>query len=145
MIVPSQSWSFGSASLEEKTTVVAGVVLVILSLAAILFFVFASVASILTRNASHYWTSTFVLSSIALGGWIVFYGAKVLVGGGVMIYRSNLVLFWFLTLGVLISASLAFQGPRRYIALSIWIASLVAANALVPIFIAPLIIWLKKP
>lgn len=81
-----------------------------------LCFVSISTFSLLTGSISHYWNACFLLCSIALGGWMILYSAQLRLGGGVVIYRSNLLLVWFLIFAVLISALARFASPQRYVA-----------------------------
>lgn len=123
--------NFSSLSMEEKLTLVSGVILVLLSLLAVLCFASVSIISVVTRRVSHYWNLCFVLCSFALGSWMISYAASLRLAGGMMVFRSNLLLLWVLILTVLVSAIVRFSGTQRYIAVLFVILSLVAYNIVV--------------
>ena len=129
--MPPPQVSFGSLSTGEKLTLVSGVILVLLSLLAMLSFASVSAISLVTRRVSQYWNFCFVVCSLALGGWMIFYAAELRLGGGMMIFRSNLVLLWFLILAELVSAAIRFAGTQRYIAVFFVILIVVAYNLVV--------------
>jgi hypothetical protein len=105
------------------------------SIIALLTFFSVSIASIVTRHISRHWNVCFLLCSCALGGWMVYYAGSLRLGGEVMFYRNNLILFYVLTLSVLISAIARFSSPKRYIAIAVLLVSLVAFNVAVPGFL----------
>jgi hypothetical protein len=119
----------------EKATLLAGLLLVLLSLIAGLFFVGLVIVSGLTKRISHYWNPCFVLCSIALGGWMIFYAAQLRFGGGVMILLNNVLLFWFLVCTVVVSATLRFASPQRYVAIAVLTLSLLLFEIAVPGFL----------
>lgn len=127
--------NWNTTSVAEKVTLLAGVLLVVLSLLAVLSFVSLSTITLVTRRVSHYWSVCFLLCSVALGGWMIFYAAQLRLGGGVMIFRNNLLLFWFLVFTVLVSAILGFASPRRYIAILLLTLGLGAFQVAVPGFL----------
>src|SRR5580704_15402844 len=110
--------------LTRTATALVSIILVILSLLGALYFLAISTLSLLTRSVSHYWNGCFLLCSIALGGWMILYSAQLRLGGGVMIFRNNLLLVWFLIFAVLISLSARFVGQQRYIAVLVLALSL---------------------
>jgi hypothetical protein len=124
-----------SMSIADKTTLITGVLLVILSLLAVLFFLSLSTIALVTRRISHYWNVCFLLNSLALGSWMIFYAAQLRFGDGVMIFRNNFLLFWLLVFTVLVSATLRFTSPQRYMAILILVISLVVFHVAVPIFL----------
>ena len=97
-------------SVSQKATLLLSAVLLILSLAAILYFVCLSVASFVTTRFAYAWSASFLLSSAALGGWMLFYAGLLRIGGGLMYLRRNVVLFWILIITVLASATVRFSG-----------------------------------
>jgi hypothetical protein len=98
-------------------TEIVGVALLILSFVAGVFFLLLSTITLVTRHISYWWKPCFLVCSLALGGWIVFYTVLLRLGGGVMVFRGNLLLFLFLIFAVLVSAILRFASPHRYIAM----------------------------
>jgi hypothetical protein len=138
----SQSVNFNTMTIVEKVTLVAGVLLVTLSLLAVLAFLSLSTISLVTRRISHYWNVCFWICSFALGGWMTFYAGQLRLGGGAMFFRNNVLLFWFLTLTVLISAVLRFAGPQRIIAIFVLALSLAVFHVAVPGFLNA--IWLIR-
>jgi hypothetical protein len=119
----------------EKAILLTGVLLIFLSLIAVLFFLSLSTIALATRRISHWWNMCFLLNSLALGGWMIFYAAQLRLGGEVVILRNNLMLFWFLVLTVLVSAILRFASPQRYMAILILAVSLVVFHITVPGFL----------
>jgi hypothetical protein len=111
----------------------AGLALLILSLVAGVFFFSLSTITLVTRRVSRWWRACFLVCSLALGGWMVFYTWLLLVGGGVMVFRSNLLLFLFLIFAVLVSAILRFASPERYIAILVVVVSLVVFHVVAPV------------
>jgi hypothetical protein len=129
-------------SLAEKRTLLAGVLLIFLSFLAVLSFASVSTISLVTRHISHYWNVCFLLCSLALGGWMIFYAGQLRLGGGVMIFRNNVLLFWLLIITVLVSAILRFASPQKYIAILVLALSLVVFHVAVPGFLNA--IWLIR-
>jgi hypothetical protein len=121
----------------EKVTAVAFAGLVILSLVAALSFVSLSVGSLLTQSLSRYWNGCFLVCAIALAGWMILYTCQLRLGGGVMIFRNNLLLFWFLVVAVVVSMSMRFASPQRYLAFLVFILILAAFHIAVPIMLNP--------
>ena len=119
----------------EKAILLTGILLIILSLLAALFFLSLSTIALVTRRISNWWNAWFLLSTLALGGWMIFYAAQLRLGGGVIIYRNNVLLFWFLVFAVLVSATLRFASPQRYMAILILAISLVIFHVAVPVFL----------
>jgi hypothetical protein len=108
---------FSVLSIANKATLAIGVLLICLSLVAGLTFVSVSVLSIIAAHISHHWKECFLLSSVSLGGWMIYYTGKLRFGGGLMVFRNNVLLVWFLILTVFISAILTFTGDTIYIVL----------------------------
>jgi hypothetical protein len=123
--------------LTGTATALVSIILVILSLLGALYFLAISTLSLLTRSVSHYWNGCFLLCSIALGGWMILYSAQLRLGGGVMIFRNNLLLVWFLIFAVLISITARFVGQQRYIAVLVLALSLAAFHIAVPGMTSP--------
>src|SRR5260370_1206382 len=119
-------------SIGQKATALASGLLIIISLIAALYFVSISVASVLTKSISHYWNECFLLCSTALAGWMILNAGLLRLGGGVMIFLNDLLIFWFLVLAVFVSTSLRFASPQRYIAILVWALSLAAFHIAVP-------------
>jgi hypothetical protein len=138
----TQSMNFNTLTIAEKVKLVAVVLLVTLSLLAVVAFASLSAISLVTRRISHYWNACFLLCSFALGGWMIFYAGLMRLGGGVMFFRNNVLLFWFLVLTVLVSAVLRFAGPHRYIAIFVLALGLVVFHVAVPGFLNS--IWLVR-
>ena len=126
-------------SVSQKATLLLSAVLLILSLAAILYFVCLSVASFVTTRFAYAWSASFLLSSAALGGWMLFYAGLLRIGGGLMYLRRNVVLFWILIITVLASATVRFSGPHRYFAILGVAVSLIGFHVAVPGFLSA--IW----
>jgi hypothetical protein len=131
-------------SIAEKALALVFAILVTLSLLACLSFVSISTFSLLTGRLSHYWNVCFLLCSTALAGWMILYAGQARLGGGVMIFLNNLMLFWFLVLAVLISALAKFSGPQRYVAVLILGLTLAAFYIAVPIIGPSTLIRLLK-
>jgi hypothetical protein len=132
-------------SLGQKSTALAFVLLVTVSLITAVYFVFISATSLLTQSVSHSWSWCFLVCSTALAGWMILYGCQLRLGsGGVMVFLNNLLLFWFLVFAVFVTASLGFAGPQRYIALLLWAVSLAAFHIfVVPGFLNPQrLVWM---
>ena len=123
--------------LTRTATVLVSIILIILSLFGALYFLAISTLSLLTRSFSHYWNGCFLLCSIALGGWMILYSAQLRLGGGVMIFRNNLLLVWFLIFAVLISITERFVGQQRYNAVLVLALSLAAFHIAVPGMTSP--------
>ena len=119
----------------EKAILLTGIILISLSLLAALSFLSLSTIALVTRRISNWWNACFLLSTVALGGWMIFYAAQLRLGGGVVIYRNNVLLFWFLIFAVLVSATLRFASPQRYMAILILAISLVIFHVAVPGFL----------
>jgi hypothetical protein len=131
-------------SLAEKALALVFAILVLLSLLACLSFLSISTFSLLIGSLSHYWNGCFLLCSTALVGWMILYAGRARLGGGVMIFLNNLMLFWFLALAVLISALARFSGPQRYVAVLVWCLTLAAFYIAVPIIGPSTLIRLLK-
>jgi len=123
-----------TVSLAEKGTLLAGILLILLSFVAVLSFAAVSTISLVTRHISQYWNVCFLLCSLALGGWMIFYAGQLRLGGGVMVFRSNALLFFLLIITVLVSAILRFASPQRYVAILVLALSLVLFYLAVPGF-----------
>jgi len=124
-------------SIAQKAIALASALLKILSLIAALYFVSISVASLLTKNIFHYWTGCFLLCSTALAGWMILYAGLLRLGGGVMIFLNDLLIFWFLVFAVFVSTTLRYPSPQRYIAIFVWVLILAAFHIAVPGFLNP--------
>jgi hypothetical protein len=59
-------------------------------------------------------------------GWMSYYAVWFIRGEGVMIFRSNLIMFWLLALATLLTAFAGFKHPHKYIAASA-VAVIIAA------------------
>jgi hypothetical protein len=68
---------------------------------------------------------------------VILYSAQLRLGGGVMIFRNNLLLVWFLIFAVLISITEKFVGQQRYIAVLVLALSLAAFHIAVPGMTSP--------
>lgn len=121
-----QDSGFSSLSSHQRILVVLGGALVLLSYSALLGCAFLSVLSPMTNRFSRYWTTCFILSAAATVGWMGYYAVWFIRGEGVMIFRSNLLMFWLLVLATLLSAFVGFKYPHKYIAASA-VALIVAA------------------
>lgn len=124
-------------SIGQKATALASAMLKILSLIAALYFVSISVTSLLVKSSSHYWNGCFLLCSTALAGWMILYAGLLRIGGGVMIFLNDLLIFWFFVFAVFASTILRFPSPQRYIAILVWALSLAAFHIAVPGFLNP--------
>ena len=124
-------------SIGQKATALASATLIILSLIAALYFVSISVASLLTRSISDYWKGCFLLCSTALAGWMILYAGLLRLGGGVMTFLNNMLIFWFLVFAVFVSTALRFPSPQMYIAILVLALSLAAFHIAVPGFLNP--------
>ena len=132
-----QTAEFQSRSIGEKLILLAGASLIILSFIALACFVSVSAVSLITWRTSHYWNACFLLCSFALGGWMILYAGQLRLGGGVFVYRNNVLLLFFLIFAVLISAVARFASPQRYVAIFILVLSLAAFHIAVPGITSP--------
>ena len=137
--LPNRLASLANLSVSQKATLLLSAVLLILSFVAILYFVCLSVISFVTPRFAHAWNVSFLLCSTALGGWMVFYAGLLRIGGGLMYFRRNVVLFWILIFTVLASATVRFSGPQRYFAIFGLALSLIGFHVAVPRFLSA--IW----
>src|ERR1700745_2386003 len=112
----TQDSGFSSLTSHQKILVVLGGGLVLLSYSALLGCAFLSALSLITKRIPRYWTLCFILCAVAMAGWMSYYAVMFIRGGGMMIYFSNLILFWLLALATLSSAFVGFKYPHRYIA-----------------------------
>jgi hypothetical protein len=131
-------------TLAEKALALVFAILVMLSLLACLVFVSISAFSLVTDRLSPYWNTCFLLCSTVLAGWMILYAGLARLGGGVMIFLKNLMLFWFIAFAVLISALVRFSGPQRFEAVLIWALILGVFYIAVPIFGPSILIRLVK-
>jgi len=100
------------------------------------YFVAISSVSLFTWRISHYWRGCFLLCSIALDGWMIFYSALLRLGGGVTIFRNNILLIWFLIFAAFVSALARFAGTHRYAAVLVIGLALITFHIAVPGLIA---------
>jgi hypothetical protein len=135
--------TFSSLSASEKATALAAVLLMIVSLVAGLFFVGLLIQLAVTKRITTYWNACFLLCAVALGSWMLFYTGLLWLGGGVMFFPNNLLLFWFLACAVLVSAALRFANPERYVAMAIVLLSLAAFEVAGPSFLRFTILLLR--
>ena len=139
-----QDSGFGSLSSHEKILVVLGGALVLLSYSALLGCAFLSVLSLMTDRFSRYWMTCFMLSAAATVGWMGYYAVWFVRGEGVMIFRSNLVMFWLLALATLLCAFVGFKHPHKYIATSAVAVIVAAYSYTFPILVRGIsILWRK--
>ena len=127
---------FSNLSLSDKLTLLVGVALAVSSLVAVLAFVLVSVHSIVIRHISRYWNIPFLLGSGSLAGWFVCYALLRRFGGGVMLYRGNVVILVCLAVATFVSIIFRFASPQRYYAIAGLILGLLAFNMIAPLFFA---------
>jgi len=101
----------------EKLLLFVEASLIVLSLLSLAFFVTLSAVSLVTWSVPHIWKVCFFLCAVSLSGWMLLYAAQLRIGGGVFIYRNNIILLFSLILAVLISAFIRFTGHQRYVAI----------------------------
>jgi len=121
----------------RKIWVLLGLGLIILSLVSLLYFLSVSALSLFTWSTPSHWKECFALCSIAYAGWMILYSCQLWLGGGVIMFRSNLLLLWSLFLAVLISVVVRFHGPQRYGAILVLGAVVVLFNVVVPGLTSP--------
>jgi len=111
-----QNGKLGSLKPGQKLLLFVGVSLIVVSLLALAIFVTLSAISLVTWSVPHFWNVCFLLCSISLGGWMLFYTGQLRIGGRVMFLRNNIILLFSLILAVLVSAIVRFPGHQRYFA-----------------------------
>ena len=116
----------------DKLLLFVGGSLTILSFVALLVFMTLSAVSLTTWRVPHFWNLCFLLCAVSLGGWMLWYTGQLRIGGAVVFYRSNFLLFYSLILAVLISAVVSFGGHQRYFAILLLVLALVAFHIAVP-------------
>ena len=114
-----QSGEFGSSRLGEKLLLFVGASLIVVSLLSLAIFVALSAFSLLTRSVPHFWSACFLLCSVSLSGWMLLYTGQLRIGGGVFLFRNNVLLLFSLILAVFISAIVRFPGYQKYFAVLI--------------------------
>ncbi len=73
-----------------------------------------------------------------------FYAGSLYLGGGILIFRNNVVLFWLVAFAALISAFFGFRSSQRYIAISVLVLCLLAFNVVMPSFVHAFRLLRKK-
>jgi hypothetical protein len=121
----------------DKLLLFVGTGLTILSFLALLVFITLSAVSLVTWSVPHFWNLCFLLCAISLGGWMLWYTGQLRIGGGVVIYRNNVLLVLSLILAVLISAIVRFAGSQKYIAILVLALALAAFHIAVPVITSP--------
>lgn len=124
---------FGDLKTSDKLILIVGSSLTILSFLALLAFVALSAVSLVTWSVPHFWNLCFLLCAVSLGGWMLLYTGQLRIGGGIIIYRNNVLLLLSLVLAVLISAVVRFVGHQKYIAILTLGLALAAFYIAVPI------------
>jgi hypothetical protein len=112
----SSAMNTGSLKLGQKLFLFAGVSLIVFSLSAFTMFVALSAVSLATWSAPHFWNICFLLCSVSLGGWMLFYTGQLRIGGDVFLLRNNVLLLFSLILAVFVSAIVRFPGYQKYFA-----------------------------
>jgi hypothetical protein len=116
-----------------KPLLFVGASLTILSFLALLFFITLSAVSLVIWRVPHFWNLCFLLCAVSLGGWMLLYEGQLRIGGGVMLFFNNLLLFFVLVLATLFSIVVRFAGHDKYIALLVLGLALVAFHIATPI------------
>jgi hypothetical protein len=140
--VAAGSWKFRDLSFDEKIVLLPGIVLVFLSVFAVLYFLSLSTISLVIGHVSSWWNSCFLVCSASLGGWLIYYSARLRICGGIMFFWKNVLLMWFQIIMVLVAAIIRFAPPQRYVAISILAVSLGAFHVAVPNFLN--VFWLLR-
>src|ERR1700733_14911152 len=108
-----QSAGFNSLTSHQKGLVVFGGGLALLSYSALLVCASLSALSLVTTRFSRYWIICFILCAGATAGWMIFCAALFVRWGGIMVFRPNIIMFWLLAAGTLLSAFFAFKYPHK--------------------------------
>ena len=111
-----QNAKLASLKLGQKLLLFVGVSLIVISLSALAIFVALSAVSLVTWSVPYFWNVCFLLCSVSLGGWMLLYTGQLRMGGGVFLYRNNILLLFSLILAVFISAIVRFPGHQKYFA-----------------------------
>jgi len=117
----------------HKLLLFVGASLTILSFLALLFFITLSAVSLVTWRVPHFWNLCFLVCAVSLGGWMLLYAGQLRIGGGVMLFFNNVLLFFLLVFATLFSAVVRFVGHDKYIAILVLGLALVAFHIAVPI------------
>src|SRR5713101_5090398 len=111
-ITPKEGWNeLRDLPAGEKVFLVVTVLTVILTLLCLLASSSLLVLSALGKASAKYWAICFWCCLAALLGWIVPHSVRLFWGGGVMVFRNNLVAFWLIVLATFVSAFFAFESP----------------------------------
>jgi hypothetical protein len=102
-----------------------------------MFSMMLSLVSLAAWRVPHFWNLCFLLCAVSLGGWMLWYTGQLRIGGGVVIYRNNVLLVLSLILAVLISAIVRFAGSQKYIAILVLALALAAFHIAVPVITSP--------
>jgi hypothetical protein len=140
--VAAGSWKLTDPSSDEKIVLFAGIVLVFSSVFAVLYFLSLSTILLVMGRVSSWWNSCFLVCSASLGGWLIYYSARLRIGGGIMFLWKNVLLMWLQIIMVLVAAIIRFAPPQRYVAISILAVSLGAFHLAVPNFLN--VFWLLR-
>jgi hypothetical protein len=140
----AQTSGFSSLTSHQKVLVVAAGGLVLLSYSAILGCASLTLLSMITNRFSRYWTICFISCAAATAGWMTFYAVLMIRREGLMIYRSNVIMFWLLALATLLSAFVGLEYPHKYVAASAVVAIVAAYSYMFRIFVYSLsLLWRK--
>ena len=75
---------------------------------------------------------------------MTFYAVLMIRRGGLMIYRSNVIMFWLLALATLLSAFVGLKYPHKYVAASAVVVIVAAYSYMFRIFVYSLsLLWRK--
>lgn len=121
----------------DKLLLFIGASLRIISLVALLVFITLSAVSLATWTVPHFWNLCFLLCAVSLGGWMLLYTGHLRIGGGVFLYRKNVLLLFSLILAVLVSTLVRFAGHQRYVAILALGLALAAFHVAVPGITSP--------
>jgi|SRR5256885_14374932 len=128
---------FHDLKTDDKLLLIVGASLTILSFLALLFFITLSAVSLMTWSVPHSWNLCFLLCAVSLGGWMLLYTGQLRIGGGVIVYRNNVLRLLSLILAVLISSLVRFGGNQKYIAILVLCFALAAFHIAVPGITSP--------
>lgn len=137
MLYRLDSMRFHNSKSGGKLLLFVGASLTILSFLALLVFLTLSAVSLATWSVPHLWNLCFLLCAVSLGGWMLLYTGQLRMGGGVMVYRNNVLLLLSLFLAVLVSAIARFAGSQKYIAILVLALALAAFHIAVPGITSP--------
>jgi hypothetical protein len=114
-----QSGESGSSRLGEKLLLFVGASLIVVSLLSLAIFVALSAFSLVSWSVPYFWSACFLLCSVALSGWMLFYTGQLRIFGSVVLLRNNVLLLVSLIFAVFISAIVRFHGYQKYFAVLI--------------------------